>query len=314
MITAKKFATLAIAGLAASTSTAAMAQNTGSVDAMAAEKAAGAAFMTATAMNNGVQAAPIAAAAAELPAIQTVAPIAVAAAPMAAKAAPVIAHAATSHAGGSYGYPAQQSHHQTQPHYTAARTIPAQQYAPAQAYQVQYTPEQWLEECYARTGGKRRGERGQGVGGILGAVAGGIAGNRIAGRGERLAGSLIGAGVGGLAGAVVGGLIGRSGKRGGYDCDAALERHMALVQNGQYQPVHHTAARTIPAPQYVPAPQYYAPVQVQSYAQPVMYVEQQVAVPQRAVVREYVTEEYVEAPQPVPTKRVKRVPIYVKDR
>lgn len=308
MITAKKFATLAIAGLAASTSTTAMAQNTGSVDAMAAERTAGAAFMTATAMNNGVQAAPIAAAAAELPAIQAVAPIAAAAAPVAAKAAPVIAHAATSHAGGSYGYPAQQTHHQSQPHYTAARTIPAQQYAPAQAYQVQYTPEQWLEECYARTGGKRRGERGQGVGGLLGAVAGGIAGNRIAGRGERLAGSLIGAGVGGLAGAVVGGLIGRSGKRGGYDCDAALERHMALVQNGQYQPVHHTAARTIPAPQY------YAPVQVQSYAQPVMYVEQQVAVRQRAVVREYVTEEYVEAPQPVPTKRVrvKRVPTYIK--
>ncbi|MEP4785345.1 MAG: hypothetical protein ABJX46_11510, partial [Erythrobacter sp.] len=189
MITAKQFATLAIAGLAASTSTAAMAQSATSVDAMSAERAAGAAFMTATAMNNGVQAAPIAAQAAELPAINVAAPIATAAAPVlaqaapiAAKAAPAVAHAAASHAGGSYGYPAQQVHHQPQPHYTAARTIPAQQYAPAQAYQVQYTPEQWLEECYARTGGKRRGERGQGVGGILGAVAGGIAGNRIAGR------------------------------------------------------------------------------------------------------------------------------------
>ena len=111
---------------------------------------------------------------------------------------------------------------------------------------------------------------------------------------------------------MAGGLIGRSGKRGGYDCDAALERHLTLVQNGQYQPVHHTAARTIPAQQYVPVQQYYAPVQ--SYAQPVMYVEQKVAVQQRAVVREYVTEEYVEEPvfQPAPVKRVKRVPIYVK--
>jgi hypothetical protein len=40
-------------------------------------------------------------------------------------------------------------------------------------------------------------------GGIIGAVVGGVAGNRIAGRGNRTAGTLIGAGVGGIAGAVI---------------------------------------------------------------------------------------------------------------
>ena len=117
MITAKQFATLAIAGLAASTSTAAIAQTATSVDAMSAERAAGAAFMTATALNNGVQAAPIAAQVAELPAINVAAPIATAAAPIAtaaapiaAKVAPAIAHTAASHAGSTYGYPALQPH------------------------------------------------------------------------------------------------------------------------------------------------------------------------------------------------------------
>jgi hypothetical protein len=40
-------------------------------------------------------------------------------------------------------------------------------------------------------------------GGVIGAVVGGVAGNRIAGRGNRTAGTLIGAGVGGIAGAVI---------------------------------------------------------------------------------------------------------------
>lgn len=46
--------------------------------------------------------------------------------------------------------------------------------------------------------------RDDGLGGAaIGAVVGGVAGNRIAGRGDRLGGTLIGAGVGGLVGAVV---------------------------------------------------------------------------------------------------------------
>lgn len=40
-------------------------------------------------------------------------------------------------------------------------------------------------------------------GGVIGAIIGGVAGNRIAGRGDRLGGSLLGAGLGGLAGVAV---------------------------------------------------------------------------------------------------------------
>ena len=40
-------------------------------------------------------------------------------------------------------------------------------------------------------------------GGAIGAILGGVAGNRIAGRGDRLGGTLLGAGLGGVAGAVI---------------------------------------------------------------------------------------------------------------
>jgi len=40
-------------------------------------------------------------------------------------------------------------------------------------------------------------------GGVIGAIIGGVAGNRIAGRGDRLGGSLLGAGLGGLAGVAI---------------------------------------------------------------------------------------------------------------
>ncbi|WP_336972360.1 RcnB family protein [Sphingobium aromaticiconvertens] len=50
----------------------------------------------------------------------------------------------------------------------------------------------------------RRDRRDNGVGGAaIGAVVGGVAGNRIAGRGNRTAGTLIGAGAGAVAGAVI---------------------------------------------------------------------------------------------------------------
>lgn len=77
--------------------------------------------------------------------------------------------------------------------------------------------EAWLADCrllmsdgggYADAGYyDERDTDGGLVGGVLGAVVGGVSGNRIAGRGNRLAGTLIGAGVGGIAGAVIGSLI-----------------------------------------------------------------------------------------------------------
>ncbi|MDO6413943.1 glycine zipper 2TM domain-containing protein [Sphingomonas sp. BIUV-7] len=58
-----------------------------------------------------------------------------------------------------------------------------------------------------RRGGNYRGGRGRcdkGTGGtILGAIAGGLLGNSVAGRGDRTTGALVGAGVGALAGRAI---------------------------------------------------------------------------------------------------------------
>lgn len=71
----------------------------------------------------------------------------------------------------------------------------ARQYAPApiQSYQTPAGFESY-ERCL----------KGRGIkGGAIGAVIGAVAGNRIAGRGNRLAGSLIGGGVGAISGALI---------------------------------------------------------------------------------------------------------------
>jgi len=313
MISRMKFAKVALVGLAITASPAALAQDI-SNDAIAAERAAGAPF-TQTIANT---AAPIATSAAQsvlqstrVPAVRTIAPTAAAAGPIYAKTAARVAPAQTA-----------ASYYQPQYYQTAQRTIPAQTFPAAQAVPVQYTREQWLEECYRRTGGKSNREKGNIIGGLLGAIAGGVLGNRVWDS-ERLAGTLIGAGTGGLLGAVAGGLLGGR-KKSDYDCQEVLDAHMEAYSSGQFQttPVqyapqpYYTAARTIPA-----QPVQYVAVPVQTYAQPVTMIETQVAVPQRAVVREYVTEEWVEEPvrervieEPRPVKRVKRVPVYVKDQ
>lgn len=86
----------------------------------------------------------------------------------------------------------------------------------ANARPLAYSPEQreqWLADCRAlyleRDPGYavERDEDGKIIGGLLGAVAGGFAGNRIAGRGNRVVGTVIGAGLGGLAGAAIGDAI-----------------------------------------------------------------------------------------------------------
>lgn len=162
----------------------------------------------------------------------------------------------------------------------------------------------WLAECRVRLGdGRARDEDGVG-GGILGAIVGGVIGNRVA-SGERLAGTLIGAGVGGLAGVAIGTAIGaatrdRDDDRVIDECEAYLDDYLA---------------RGYPQHGYGPAYGYgYGAPMHMTYA-PVL-----VMVPQRAVIRETVTEEWVEdsprparrtierhhATQPVATK-VKRV-------
>lgn len=155
----------------------------------------------------------------------------------------------------------------------------------------------WLEECEERYADAKGKGDGDVVGGILGAATGGLLGNRIAGRGDRLAGTLIGAGVGGLAGLAVGSVIDAAGqKRKRGEAAAYCEDWLARYSGGYQYPGYYGYA-------YYPA----------YYQQMYILVPHTVAVPQRAVVREYVTEEYVDVPvttyETVPGKRhIKEAP------
>lgn len=191
------------------------------------------------------------------------------------------------------------------------------------AYPVTYDSEAWLEECYARTRGASKKEKGGIIGALLGAIGGGIIGNR-AWDSERLAGTLIGGGVGGLAGLAIGSAIGGREDKDRYDCDAALDRYMS----GTSYPMDRMASRAIPAPgqHYGYAPTYapvyaYAPVMAYAAPQQVTMIEMREEIPQQVIVRENVREEWVEemgtqrviedvmvpapapAPRPIPIKR-----------
>ena len=156
----------------------------------------------------------------------------------------------------------------------------------------------WIEECQARTRGMREDEKARTIGGLLGAVAGGVIGNRVAGDGNRLGETLLGAGAGGLAGLLLGDLVGGGKRNGVYDCEAALDGYVS-----QYgYDAGRTAYRSIPA---------YAPTQGYGYpqygydatygcncgrGQEVAYIAIRQQEPQRVVVRETVRDEYYEVP------------------
>lgn len=162
--------------------------------------------------------------------------------------------------------------------------------------------EAWLLNCRERIRGVSREERGSVIGGLLGGAAGGVIGNR-AFDSERLGGTLLGAGIGGLAGLAIGAAIGAAGDRRREDeCAWHLDRYMAGGPPGY--------GHGYPGHAYGYGYGYGYPA--------VAYVPVLVAVPQRAVVRETVTEEWIDvptrsrsvprsprAPQPAPDKRVK---------
>lgn len=195
------------------------------------------------------------------------------------------------------------------PHRAAPYPAPPYHAAPYQAARPGYAPlpadfdrEMWLDDC--REGYRNPRRRGDGgvAGGLLGAVVGGVIGNRVA-DGERLAGSLIGAGIGGLAGLAIGSAIASSGERrrdrDAYEaCEAWLDRYLA---NGYGHPAY-------PAPNYGPAHGAYGYGYPAGHAMHMTFVPVLVAVPQRAVVRETIREEWVEEAAPTykkgPAKRV----------
>ncbi len=189
-----------------------------------------------------------------------------------------------------YQAPRYQTQHDQAPVY---QQQPYQQTAPS------YDREAWLDECYDRVRGENSDRGSAAVGGVLGAAAGGVLGNRIAGSGQRLGGTLLGAGIGGLVGVLGGSAIDRgAGKREAREyCEDYLTQYEAGQSRGQYYPqqggyghggygqVYHHGGYVMQQPQYG------------YYPAPVQYVQVLVPVEQRAVVREYV--EYVTVPETV---------------
>jgi hypothetical protein len=169
--------------------------------------------------------------------------------------------------------------------------------------------QQWIDECHRRTAGRNRNDTGTIIGALLGAIGGGVAGNLIAGTGDKLLGTVIGGAAGGLGGGLVGSLFnGR--KRDRYDCAAALDAYLSQPAPQRF------ASRSIPYPAAAyaypvmvqqPAYTYYAPPP-QEVVVPIRYEQ-----PQQVIVRETVQEETVPGaariipapPAPRPTKLIK---------
>ena len=165
--------------------------------------------------------------------------------------------------------------------YVPAQTYyaPYPGYAPGYGYPpplpAQFDRDAWLADCHDRIRGVDREERASVIGGLLGAITGGVIGNRVADS-RRLAGTLIGAGVGGIAGLAIGSAIGAaSERRHDDDCALYLDRYMAGGYGGP-------AYSSYGYPGYGYGGYTLVPVMV--------------AIPQRQVVRETVTEEWVEEP------------------
>jgi hypothetical protein len=178
--------------------------------------------------------------------------------------------------------------------------LPNPAYAPPQNYVPAYAPavferDQWIKECRRRTRGQNHDNTGLIIGGLLGAIAGGVAGYEIAGAGDRVLGSVLGVGGGGLIGGLLGSLFNGDKKKNLYDCEAALDSYLSAYG----APGGRIASRTIAYPGYDYG---YAYPQAYSYGYSYAPPPQMVMVPvrtevqQQVVVRETVREETYTVP------------------
>jgi uncharacterized protein YcfJ len=207
-----------------------------------------------------------------------------------------------------------------------AQAYPAYGYAAPVAYgpaPAVFEREQWLDECRRRTAGQDRDDAGLIIGGLLGAITGGIVGYEIAGAGDRVLGTVLGVGGGGLIGGLLGSLFDGDDEEQ-YDCEAALDAY--LSQYGTpIAPVARIASREIAYP--YPAAQPYSYGYPATYAYGTTYAPppQMVMVPvrtevqQQVVVRETVREETytvpgasreipAPAPRPLPSPKMIKQP------
>ena len=175
--------------------------------------------------------------------------------------------------------------------------------APGYAYGYAAQPavferEQWIEECRRRTRGQSRDKTGAIIGGLLGAIGGGIAGYEIAGAGDRVLGTVLGVSGGSLIGGLIGSLFDGDRKKNLYDCEAALDSYLTAYG----APAPRLASREIAYP-YAAAPAYgYSYPQAYSYGytyappQQVVLVPVRTEVQQQVVVRETTREETYTVP------------------
>ncbi len=176
--------------------------------------------------------------------------------------------------------------------------LPNPAYAPSHSYVPAYAPavferDQWIEECRRRTRGQNRDRTGLIIGGLLGAIAGGVAGYEIAGAGDRVLGSVLGVGGGGLLGGLLGSLFDGDRKKNLYDCEAALDSYLSAYG----APGGRIASREIAYPGYAYGyPQAYS--HGYTYAPPpqMVMVPVRTEVQQQVVVRETVREETYTVP------------------
>ena len=141
---------------------------------------------------------------------------------------------------------------------------------PAGARVVQFDREAWLAECRNRLATYDETDRGKVLGAVVGGAIGGVAGNRIAGDGNRVLGTVVGAGIGAVAGSAVGDSVddARRGAASPYgECEAYLDDYMESAAAGE---LRHS-------PSY--------------YGQEYMLVPVTVSEPQKAVYREVAPEE-----------------------
>ncbi|MFM7378175.1 MAG: hypothetical protein ACKO1O_08630 [Erythrobacter sp.] len=178
----------------------------------------------------------------------------------------------------------------------APQYFPGQGYAPAGysygygAAPAVFERQQWIDECRRRTRGQNRDKTGLIIGGLLGAIGGGIAGYEIAGAGDRVLGTVLGVGGGGLIGGLLGSLFDGDRKKNLYDCEAALDSYLSAYGTPG-------ASRVIAHPGYGYAyPQAYSYGYTYAPPQQVVLVPVRTEVQQQVVVRETVREERYTVP------------------
>lgn len=179
-----------------------------------------------------------------------------------------------------------------------ARGYAPSAYAPPAYAPVVFEREQWLDECRRRTEGQDKDDTGLIIGGLLGAIAGGVAGYEIAGAGDRVLGTVLGVGGGGLIGGLIGSLF-KDDDEKRYDCEAALDAYLSEYGAPGNRPATRIASREIAGPGsaygygYPAAYPYgygYAP------QQQVVLIPVRTEVQQQVVVRESVREETYTVP------------------